>query len=90
MLKENKMALQQRRVINKVEVIANGDLQVRYADEIYDDSITPAAAVGILGDDDYAPAVTDVINDPTWSREVISSADETPVAIQAFLDASKA
>ena len=57
------MALQQRRVINKIEVIANGDLQVRYADEIYDDSITPAAAVGILGDDDYAPAVTD---EHTW------------------------
>lgn len=84
------MALQQRRVINQVEVLANGDLQVRYADEIYDDSITPAAAVGILGDDDYAPAVTDVINDATWSREVIAKGTATPSAIQAFLDASKA
>ena len=84
------MALQQRRVINKIEVIANGDLQVRYADEIYDDSITPAAAVGILGDDNYAPAVTDVINDPSWFREVIAKSTATPSAIQAFLDASKA
>ena len=84
------MALQQRRVINKVEVLANGDLQVRHADEIYDDSITAVVGVGMVGDDDYVAAVTDVINDPTWSREVISSADETPVAIQAFLDASKA
>jgi len=84
------MALQQRRVINKVEVLTNGDLQVRYADEIYNDSITPAAAVGILGDDDYAPAVTDVINDPSWFREVIAKGTATPSAIQAFLDASKA
>ena len=84
------MALQQRRVINQVEVQTNGDLQVRYANEIYDDSITAVVGVGMVGDDDYAEAVTDVINDPTWSREVISSADETPVAIQAFLDASKA
>jgi hypothetical protein len=84
------MALQQRRVINKVEVLANGDLQVRYGDEIYDDSITAVVGVGVVGDDDYVAAVTDVINDPSWFREVISSADETPVAIQAFLDASKA
>ena len=84
------MALQQRRVINKVEVLTNGDLQVRYADEIYDDSITAVVGSGIPSDDDYVPAVTDVINDPSWFREVISSADETPVAIQAFLDASKA
>lgn len=84
------MALQQRRVINKVEVLANGDLQVRYGDEIYDDSITAVVGVGMVGDDDYVEAVTDVINDPSWFREVISSADETPVAIQAFLDASKA
>jgi hypothetical protein len=84
------MALQQRRVINKVEVLANGDLQVRHADEIYDDSITVVVGVGMVGDDDYVEAVTDVINDPSWFREVISSADETPVAIQAFLDASKA
>ena len=84
------MALQQRRVINQVEVQTNGDLQVRYGNEIYDDSITAVVGVGMVGDDDYAEAVTDVINDPTWSREVISSADETPVAIQAFLDASKA
>ena len=84
------MALQQRRVINKVEVLTNGDLQVRYADEIYDDSITAVVGSGIPSDDDYVEAVTDVINDPSWFREVISSADETPVAIQAFLDASKA
>lgn len=32
------MALQQRRVINKVEVLASGDIQVREADEIYDDA----------------------------------------------------
>ena len=84
------MALQQRKVINQVEVQTNGDLQVRYGNEIYDDSITAVVGVGMVGDDDYVEAVTDVINDPTWSREVISSADETPVAIQAFLDASKA
>ena len=84
------MALQQRKVINQVEVQTNGDLQVRYGNEIYDDSITAVVGVGMVGDDDYVEAVTDVINDPTWSREVIASADETPVAIQAFLDASKA
>ena len=84
------MALQQRRVINQVEVQTNGDLQVRYADEIYDDSITAVVGVGVIGDDDYAEAVTDVIADPSWHREVIASADETPVAIQTFLDASKA
>ena len=84
------MALQQRKVINQVEVLANGDLQVRYADEIYDDSITAVVGVGMVGDDDYAEAVTDVINDPTWSREVIAKGTTTPSAIQAFLDASKA
>ena len=84
------MALQQRRVINKVEVLANGDLQVRYANEIYDDSITAVVGVGMVGDDNYVAAVTDVINDPTWSREVIAKGTATPVAIQAFLDASKA
>ena len=84
------MALQQRRVINKVEVLTNGDLQVRHADEIYDDSITAVVGVGMVGDDDYVAAVTDVINDPTWSREVIAKGTATPSAIQAFLDASKA
>ena len=84
------MALQQRRVINKVEVLTNGDLQVRHADEIYDDSITVVVGVGMVGDDDYVEAVTDVINDPSWFREVIASATVTPEAIQTFLDASKA
>ena len=84
------MALQQRKVINQVEVLANGDLQVRYANEIYDDSITAVVGVGMVGDDNYVAAVTDVINDPTWSREVIAKGTATPAAIQAFLDASKA
>ena len=84
------MALQQRRVINKVEVLANGDLQIRHADEIYDDSITVVVGVGMVGDDDYAEAVTDVINDPSWFREVIAKGTTTPSAVQTFLDASKA
>tara|TARA_R110000772_G_scaffold183538_1_gene294676 strand:+ start:545 stop:799 length:255 start_codon:yes stop_codon:yes gene_type:complete len=84
------MALQQRKVINQVEVQTNGDLQVRYGNEIYDDSITAVVGVGMVGDDDYVEAVTDVINDPTWSREVIAKGTATPSAIQAFLDASKA
>jgi len=84
------MALQQRRVINKVEVLTNGDLQVRHADEIYDDSITVVVGVGMVGDDDYAEAVTDVINDPSWFREVIAKGTTTPSAVQTFLDASKA
>ena len=84
------MALQQRRVINKVEVLANGDLQIRHADEIYDDSITVVVGVGMVGDDNYVEAVTDVINDPSLFREVIAKGTATPSAIQAFLDASKA
>ena len=84
------MALQQRRVINKVEVLTNGDLQVRHADEIYDDSITVVVGVGMVGDDDYVEAVTDVINDPSWFREVIAKGTTTPSAVQTFLDASKA
>lgn len=39
------MALQERRVINKIEILPNGSIQVREADEIYDDAITPSDAV---------------------------------------------
>ena len=31
------MALQKRRVINRCEILASGDIQVRETDEIYDD-----------------------------------------------------
>jgi len=84
------MALQQRRVINQVEVQTNGDLQVRYADEIYDDSITVVVGVGKVGDADYAEAVTDVVAEPKYIREVIAKSTTTPSAVQTYLDASKA
>lgn len=63
--------LTERTVINRCEVLQNGDIQVREANEIYDDS------------------TLEVRGQPTFHRYVVASADETPVEVQNFLDASK-
>jgi len=63
--------LQERTVINRCEILPNGNIEVRLANEIYDDS-------------------TEEIKAQNYHRYVVSSNDETPAEIQAFLDNSKA
>ena len=66
------MALRERTVINKAEILASGDIQVRQANETYDDT-TP-----------------DEVRSSAYHRYVVLSEDDTPAAVQAFLDNSKA
>lgn len=87
--------LKERRLIDRCEVIRNGGIQVREVVEIYDDSITPVAhSPAVIEDGEIVTpevlAVTDVKGTPEYHRYVIDTDDETPDAIQAFLDNSKA
>lgn len=78
------MPLQERSVINKVEILPSGDIQVRVANECYDDTITPVVAEP----ENDVQGVTDV-KSSSYHRYVVLSKDVTPDDVQAFLDNTK-
>ena len=85
------MALKERTVVNKVEILPSGDIQAREAKQIFDTTITavsyrPATydADGVLLTEEVQ-AVSDVKAE-TFSRYVVNKTDVTPVEVQAFID----
>lgn len=86
------MALKERQVIDKVEILRNGSIQVREATEIYDTLVTPADEVPEVRDEEgiitqeYTPAVSDVRGAPEFHRSVIAKGTPTPSNVQAFID----
>jgi len=87
--------LKKRTVINQIEVLASGDIQVREGIEIYDDAITVVAfkaATHNPAGKEMTPevqAVTDV-ESQKYHRYVVPKSESTPADVQAFLDNSKA
>lgn len=69
------MALLERTVIDRIEVLEGGILQVRRRTEVYDDAVAAKSARRAEG---------------KFHRSVISKEAQTPPDVQAFLDASKA
>ena len=78
------MALKERRLINKVEILANGYVQVREVDEIYDDTVTPVAATYDENGNETTPAVTDV-KSQTFHRVVYANFQSAPIEVQEWI-----
>jgi len=80
------MALEEKSVVDKVEVLLNGSIQVRRRDQILKDDVEVAATyhrhVVHPGDDvsNEDPRVT-AIAEVTWTPEVIAAYEASKVAV---------
>ena len=85
------MALKERTVIDKIEILRDGSIQIREAKEVYDTLVTPAAEVPEVRDtegnvtQEYVPAVSDV-RAQSYHRKIVRKDQATPAEVQAFID----
>lgn len=90
------MTLQKKEGIDRVTILSNGAINVRYKTYVVDTDITPSPAESTEFDADgkkikeSKPAVRNEVGEPSIIHGSIPKLDPTPQNVQDFIDNSKA